>query len=111
MESLVTINTLFNICNYVLLFNGLGYITSVLQKMIIIQIKDNIDISLWRILLELSIFFSSVYTFSAAISRPQNTLVTDQCQNVMEIDEATKEKAAFIYALISQTGLAISMQM
>ena len=60
-----------------LLFNGLGYITSVLQKLIIMQLKDNIDISIWRVLLEISIVGSSVYTFSAAMSRPQNTLITD----------------------------------
>ena len=111
IEKILLINKLFYALIYVLIFNGLGYLTGVIQKLTIIQMKDNIDISPWRIFLEISIVFSSAYTFQAAVSRPQNNLITNQCTRVMEIDPVDIEKVSFIYSLVSQTGLAISMNM
>jgi hypothetical protein len=49
--------------------NVLGFLTSVIYKIIIIATKDNIDISFLRILLELFISGASFYTVMVVSQR------------------------------------------
>jgi len=56
--------------------------------MLVIAKKDNINISAVRIGLEIAIVFSSIYTAILTIIRPQNTMISDRCLTVMEINDS-----------------------
>mmetsp|Transcript_31436 Transcript_31436/g.48060 ORF Transcript_31436/g.48060 Transcript_31436/m.48060 type:complete len:152 (+) Transcript_31436:2223-2678(+) len=87
MDQLLSIQQFMQYFTVFLLITALGYITSVIQKLLIISLKDNIDISFERIALEGVIIFSSLYTVILTFIRPQNSLMSDQCQRVMELSE------------------------
>jgi hypothetical protein len=53
----------------------------------------------------------SIYTLSVIISRPQNTLITERCSEVIQFDSVDEEIVNFMYGLISQQGVDISLQL
>jgi hypothetical protein len=77
----------------------------------IIFTKDNIEISVFVLLLELCIVLSSSYTVICIFNRPMNPLIVDYCLQVMEINDKDADIVSSTYGLISSLGMAITFQM
>ena len=108
VDHLTMIPKFLTALNGLLVICILGYSASILQKLIIISIKDNIDFSLTRIFIEVSIAVSGIYTFRVLSDRPQNALISNQCKKVMEISSDDQVIVNFMYGLISQSNFLVS---
>jgi hypothetical protein len=53
-------------------------------------------------MIQAAIAVTSLFLVLLKASRPSNSLITDFCQNTMEIAPEDKTKMDFVYALISQ---------
>jgi len=67
----------------VVLITGIGYFTSIIQKLTIFKLKDNVSLSAGRLFLEGSIVVTSVIFLIMEIRNPSNPLITDICSKVM----------------------------
>jgi len=58
---------------------GLGYFTAIIQKFTILKLKDNVELSLSHLALELSVVAVTVICFFIKMNDVQNHLITDTC--------------------------------
>ena len=65
---------------------GAGYLTAIVQKFTILKLKDNVELSISRILLEASIVVVTVLFGIMFISTERNTMITDVCSQVMQFN-------------------------
>jgi hypothetical protein len=101
IDSLLSIQKYMNVFQLLLFINTVGYFTSAVQKATIISMKDNIDISVVRVLIDVMVVVSSVYTLLCLLSRPQNPLIAERCSEVMTINARDKEVVGFMYGILS----------
>jgi hypothetical protein len=76
---LVNIDTALSIIFDALIFTGIGYFTSIVQKLVVIKNKDNVDPQIGRMILEGAILATIISTYVAMGQRPQNSLIYDNC--------------------------------
>ena len=70
---------IFGILYIIILFSGVGYLTAVIQKLTIVRLKDNVQLSLGHMMLEVAIVIVSVCFILLSASNPENALISEQC--------------------------------
>ena len=68
------------------------------------KLKDNIELSLSHLGLELSIVLVTVLNVIINMSSTRNPLITDNCSKVMQFTTDQVDQIGFVYSLISQTN-------
>jgi hypothetical protein len=85
IDNFTQFNEIYGILYVIVLFAGVGYLTAVIQKLTIIRLKDNVQLSLGHMLLEIAIVIASGCFIILNTDNPQNSLVSDQCKNHVEL--------------------------
>lgn len=98
---MLALNQVLSIFDLVIILACIGYFTAVIQKITILRLKDNVDLQIGRICLEISVVIVSFVHIYNKINHPQNILMTDMCSKVMDIGEKDAEVINYIYALLS----------
>mmetsp|Transcript_626 Transcript_626/g.719 ORF Transcript_626/g.719 Transcript_626/m.719 type:complete len:94 (+) Transcript_626:56-337(+) len=78
-DILISIQGYMNTINFLMYFAAFGYLTSLLQKGMIMIYKDNVDVSAERLLLEAAIVYNSFMTIQFFLVKPKNNLISTQC--------------------------------
>ena len=79
VENFTSFSEIFNILYVIILFSGVGYLTAVIQKLTIVRLKDNVQLSFGHMMLEIAIVIVSVCFILLSSSNPENALISDQC--------------------------------
>lgn len=79
VENFTAFSEIFSILYIIILFSGVGYLTAVIQKLTVVRLKDNVQLSLGHMLLEIAIVIVSGCFIILNSSNPENTLVSEQC--------------------------------
>ena len=72
-----------SILNTIVIISGFGYVTSVVQKLTVLRLKDNIHISIGHFLIEVSIIAISVIYMIMNANDPTNEVIIDKCKPML----------------------------
>ena len=111
VEQMLALNQVLAFFDVVIILACIGYFTAVVQKITVLRLKDNVDLQVGRICLEISVVLVSSVYICNKINNPQNSLVTDKCSTVMDIADEDAQVINYIYALLSQTGGSLNFKM
>lgn len=76
---MLSLNQILSFFDIVIIAACIGYFTAVVQKFTIMRLKDNVDLQIGRITLEISVVLVSFLYIYIKMINPQNTMVTDKC--------------------------------
>ena len=76
IDSFKKMYDLMNILNVVVIFSYIGYLTAVIQKITVVRLKDNVQLSIGHILLEIVTVAVSVLFIVMNAQNPSNALVS-----------------------------------
>jgi len=63
----------------IVLVSGIGYFAAIVQKTVVMRLKDNVELSLSRLVLEGSIVVSTALFVVMFVQNPSNELITSKC--------------------------------
>ena len=65
------------------------------------RLKDNVDLQIGRISLEISVVLVSLVYIYIKFTNPQNNMLTDMCSTVLTISPEEAGEVNYVYALLS----------
>ena len=85
-----------------MIISTIGMISSFIQKIVIFRVKDNVSLNVGLMLLELSIAFTGI-SFIVMVNKERvlNTLNSDVCGRVLDVDPLQKDNADKMYTLLN----------
>jgi hypothetical protein len=81
-DNFLQMNNLISILNALVIFTCIGYLTAVIQKFTVLRLKDNVQISIGHIALEISIVVVSAIFIIMNSDNPKNELITKTCKEI-----------------------------
>ena len=83
----------------IIVFNGMGFFTSVIQKFLTMKLISNVALPYLRIGLEISIVITSIIYHLIRVESNLDTLISDRCSTVMEmtLEEKTAVDTVYTY--------------
>lgn len=92
---------LVNILNAVVIFSCIGYLTAVIQKITVVRLKDNVQLSIGHILLEIVTVAVSVLFIIMNAQNPSNALVSNTCSQYLSMSAEDTTNVNYIFAILS----------
>ena len=86
---------------FFVMLSGLGYLTAIFQKFTILKLKDNVELSVSHLCLELSVVAVTIVCVLIKYNNEQNLLITDTCASVAEYSAKDKEVIGFVFSLLA----------
>ena len=81
----------FELLYYLMLYSLVGFLTSIIQKIIVWKMRDNVELNVARIFLEIGLVVASFLFIRKEITDERNTLISDKCATVVDISMKEKE--------------------
>jgi hypothetical protein len=88
------------------LVSALGYLTAIVQKFMIFQLKDNVQLPYGQIALEVSmVLVAACYEYNNYL-KPRNSLVSGACieGGYIDLNADQIDKIDYIFAILSKTN-------
>lgn len=82
---MLTLDQIFGLFDIIIILACVGYVTAVVQKLTVMRLKDNVDLQIGRIGLEISVVLVSLLYIYIKLINPQNSMLTDICGQVVTI--------------------------
>jgi hypothetical protein len=93
-----------SLLNILVIISCIGYLTAVIQKITVVRLKDNVQLSIGHIMLEFSIVcVSAVFIFMNA-QDPTNKLITDTCAKYVTLGGDEIKEIDYVTAIIFQSN-------
>lgn len=86
---------------FFVMVSGLGYLTAIIQKFTILKLKDNVELSVSHLCLELSVVAVTIVCVLIQLNYDQNHLITDTCSSVATYSNQDKEVIGFVFSLLA----------
>ena len=81
--------------------SGIGYLTVIVQQLTILKLKDNVELSVSHLCLEISVVLVAAICFLLQHNNEQNHLITDTCSQVADYSDLDKQTIGFVFSLLS----------
>jgi hypothetical protein len=98
---MLALNQILSFFDIVIILACVGYFTAVVQKLTVMRLKDNVDLQIGRISLEISVVLVSLVYIYVKFTNPQNNMLTDMCSTVLTISPEEAGEVNYVYALLS----------
>lgn len=103
-DNLLLLGQVTNFFFRFIMISGLGYFTVIIQQLTILKLKDNVELSLSHLFLQISIVLVSAVCFMIQFNNEQNHLMTDVCSQVADFSGEDKQTIGFVFSLLAQTN-------
>ena len=110
IDQMLALNQILSFFDIVIILACVGYFTAVVQKLTVMRLKDNVDLQIGRISLEISVVLVSLVYIYIKFTNPQNNMLTDMCSTVLTISPDEAGEVNYVYALLSQTDGSLNFQ-
>ena len=98
---MATVYSYISIFYSIMFFNGLGFLTAVIQKLLTAQLIQNVELPYIYICLELSVVVTSIIYYQLINMSHFDTMISDKCKTVMDMDPETIETVDRVYTYMS----------
>lgn len=85
LEKTETVNMYLNLFTIIVTFNGVGFFTSFLQRIVTQHVRYNVELSYFKLSLEFSLALTSIFNLIISKDTNLNNLISRKCSTVMEL--------------------------
>ena len=84
-------------------FAGVGYFTAIVQKLVVKNLKNNVELEKGRLFLECSVVIATVVYEIFKLSEPRNPLISRSCTDYVDLTADQTDRIDYIFAILSKT--------
>ena len=100
-----------SVFNQLIFIAGLGFFTSLIQKLTIVSLKDNVSLSLGHLVAELAIVITSILNYLLAQRIPEDNMISEKCQTVKAMSPADATNVDYVYMILGDSADRMSFKL
>lgn len=85
-----------------IIFNGIGFLTAFIQKLLTARLIQNVELPYYRICLEFSIVVTSVIHYQITQRTDLDTMLSDGCSTIIELSAQDKTVIDTVYTYMTE---------
>lgn len=79
MSNMLRVYQVIQLFQIIVIFNGIGFLTAIIQKLAITRLRNNVQLSYGRLCLELSLVITSVINYQISRDTNLDTRISERC--------------------------------
>jgi hypothetical protein len=111
VEKMSTLMSTINVFNQLILIAGLGFFTSLIQKLTITSLKDNVQLSRGLLIVESAIVIISVMNYLLSAHIPTDNIVSDTCSTVIPLTDLQRSNVDYVYMILGDSADRMSFKL